>query len=182
MTAVIAFDVKTIDTLSMTRPTLTPPRCAAVLLISAASLFLNNPAASATNGGTVVPLKNVLRACDFTQLTGGAAQDNATASSVIRATGGTVAADVHLADAGSPGTHYVVRLIQSPRASNSPCDSGGPGVAVGGLDSDGGGQATTTVQGSIQAGTTGAWVFISRQGQSSQTPVEFYTSDFIAPV
>ena len=182
MTAVIALAVKSIDTLSMTRPTLTLTRCAAVLVISATSLTLGDPAASATNSGTVVPLRSVLRACDFSPIIGGAPQNNATASSVVRASGGTVAAEVHLADASSPGTHYEVRLIQAPRASNSPCDAGGPGVAVGGLDSDGGGQATTTVQGSIAQGTTGAWVFISRPAQYSQAPAEYYTSDFIAPV
>jgi hypothetical protein len=143
---------------------------------------LGNPAASATNGGTVVPLKSTLRTCDFSAITSGAAQTNATASSIIRASGGMVTAEVHLADAGSPGTHYDVRLIQAPRASNSPCDSAGPGVAVGSLDSDGGGQATTTLRDSIRSGTTGAWVFIQRPGQFSQAPAEYYTSDFIAPV
>jgi hypothetical protein len=47
-----------------------------------------------------------------------AAQSDAAASSVIRATGGTVAAEVHLANPSSLGTHYDVRLIQLPRASN----------------------------------------------------------------
>jgi hypothetical protein len=146
-----------------------------------------NPAVAAavpagTGGATVVPLRSILRTCDFTPIIGGPAQSNATASSVIRATGGSVAAEVHLADAGSPGTHYEVRLIQSPRASNSPCDAAGPGVAVGGLDSDAGGQATTTLQGSVQSGTTGVWVFISRPGQFSQAPAEYYTSDFVAPI
>ncbi|MDT5229593.1 MAG: hypothetical protein QOJ56_3910 [Mycobacterium sp.] len=56
----------------------------------------------------------------------------------------------------------------------------GPGVAVGGLDSDGAGQATTTLQDSIQPGTTGVWVFIQRPSQFSQNPAEFYTSDFVA--
>jgi hypothetical protein len=166
----------------MTRPTRTLTRCAVVLFISATSVSLGNPAASATNGGTVVPLKSTLRACDFSPIASGAAKTSATASSVIRASGGTVTAEVHLADASSPGTHYEVRLIQAPRASNSPCDSPGPGVAVGSLDSDGAGQATTTLQDGIRSGTTGAWVFIQRPGQFSQAPVEYYTSDFIAPV
>jgi hypothetical protein len=103
-------------------------------------------------------------------------------SSVIRASGGMVTAEVHLADAHSPGTHYDVRLIQAPRASNSPCGSAGPGVAVGSLDSDGAGIANTTLQSSIQSGTTGAWLFVQRPSEFSQAPVEYYTSDFIAPV
>ncbi|HEY9303476.1 MAG TPA: hypothetical protein VIO95_04205 [Mycobacterium sp.] len=55
-------------------------------------------------------------------------------------------------------------------------------MTVGSLDSDGGGVATTTLQSSIQPGTTGAWVFVQRPSQFSQAPVEYYTSDFIAPV
>ena len=172
--------------MSLTISKLTRRTFPAVLAVASAL----NPAVAATasaapagtNGGTTVPLRSILRACDFSPIRSGAAQTNATASSVIRATGGTVAAQVHLADAAAPGTHYEVRLIQWPRASNSPCDSAGPGVAVGGLDSDGAGQATSTLQDSIRPGTTGVWVFIQRPGQFSQAPAEYYTSDFTAPV
>ncbi|HME78407.1 MAG TPA: hypothetical protein VKI00_22995 [Mycobacterium sp.] len=73
-------------------------------------------------------------------------------------------------------------LIQAPRASSSLCGSGGPGVAVGSLDTDGAGQAATTLQDRIQSGTTGAWILIQQPSPYSQTPTEFYTSDFIAPV
>ena len=164
----------------MKRPT--PTRCAAALLLSATSFFLVTPAASATNGGTVVPLSSILRACDYTPINGGAPQNNASATSVIRSTGGTVTAEVRLSNPGSAGTHYDVRLIQAPRASTSPCDAGGPGVVLGGLDTDAVGQASTTVQGGIQSGAAGAWVFISRPSPYSQTPAEYYTSDFVAPV
>jgi hypothetical protein len=122
-----------------------------------------------------------LRACDFNQIPGGAAQNSAAASAIIGVTGGTVSAEVHLAEPGAPGAHYNVSLIQAPRASNSPCGSPGPGVVVGGLDSDGVGQATT-LQDSLRPGTTGAWVFIQRPSPYSQNPAEFYTSDFVAAV
>jgi hypothetical protein len=184
--AVVASALETFNNSIMIRPISTLTRCAAILALTATALPLNTVAASAapagTNGGMTVPLRSILRACDFSPIRSGAAQTNATASSVIRATGGTVAAQVHLADAAAPGTHYEVRLIQWPRASNSPCDSAGPGVAVGGLDSDGAGQATSTLQDSIRPGTTGVWVFIQRPGQFSQAPAEYYTSDFTAPV
>ena len=91
-------------------------------------------------------------------------------------------AEVHLAEPGAPGAHYNVSLIQAPRASSAPCTSPGPGVAVGSLDSDGVGQATTTVQDSIRPGTTGVWVFIQQPNPYSQSPAEVYTSDFVAPV
>jgi hypothetical protein len=169
--------------MSLTISKLTRRALPAVLAVGSAL----NPAVAAavpasTNGGTVVPLRSILRACDFSPIRSGAAQTNATASSVIRATGGTVSAEVHLADAGSPGTHYDVSLIQSPRASSAPCTSPGPGVAVGSLDSDGVGQATTTVHDSIRPGTTGVWVFIQRPSPYSQAPAEFYTSDFVASI
>lgn len=146
-----------------------------------------NPAVAAavpagTNGGTVVPLRSILRACDFSPIPGGAAQNRAATSSVIRTTGGTVSAEVQLSEPGSPGAHYDVSLIQAPRGSSAPCTSPGPGVAVGSLDSDGVGQASTTVQDSIRPGTTGVWVFIRQPSPYSQTPAEFYTSDFVASV
>jgi hypothetical protein len=169
--------------MSLTISTLTR-RAFPAVLVAASAL---NPAVAAavpagTSGGTVVPLRSILRTCDFSPIPGGAAQSDATASAVIRATGGTVAAEVRLANPGSLGTHYDVMLIQSPRPSNSPCGSAGPGVAVGGLDSVGPGQATTTVQDSIRPGTTGVWVFIQRPSQFSQNPAEFYTSDFVVLV
>jgi hypothetical protein len=166
----------------------TPIRCAAVLAAALTAFPLATVAASAdptaSNSTTVVPLKNTLRSCDFsgTNSTVVAARADASVSSVIRAAGSTVTAEVHLSDPSSPGSHYDVRLIQAPRVSQSPCGPGAPGVAVGSLDSDGAGQATTTVQDSIRSGTTGAWVFVQRPSQFSQDPAEFYTSDFVATV
>jgi hypothetical protein len=164
----------------MTRPTSALTRCAITLTILAAAGATAAPAAA--SAGTPVPLRSVLRACDFTPIQWYSAQSDGSASSAIRAGGGTVTAEVYLSEPGSPNTHFDVRLIQAPRASNSPCGAGGPGVAVGGLDTDGAGQATTTLQDSIQSGTTGVWVFVQRPNLYSQGPAEFYTSDFIAPV
>jgi hypothetical protein len=143
-----------------------------------------NPAvaAAAPTGGTSVALASTWRACDFSLIPAAGGQNDATTSAVVHATGGTVTAEVHLVNPSAAGTHYEVRLIQAPRAANSPCGSAGPGVAVGGLDSDGGGQATTTVQDSIRPGTTGVWVSIQRPSPYSQTPAEFYSSDIITPV
>jgi hypothetical protein len=146
-----------------------------------------NPAVAAaaptgTSGGTLVQLRSILRACDYSPISTGASVNNATTAAVIRVTGGTVAADVQLSETSSPGTHFDVILIQAPRASTLPCTSPGPGVAVAGLDTDGVGQGATTVRDSIHSGTTGVWIFIRRANPYSQTPAEFYTSDFIAPV
>ncbi|MFZ1161107.1 hypothetical protein [Mycobacterium sp.] len=153
-------------------------RCAVPIVIALAG----STAPAVADGGTVVPLRSILRACDFSPIPDLASANRATASAVIHTSGGTVTADVHLAEPGQPGTHYDVSLIQLPRASSASCDVAGPGVAVAGLDSDGVGQGSTTVRDSIRSGTTGVWVFIRRPAQFAQSPAEFYTSDFPATV
>lgn len=171
----------TIDRMSLTISALTrravlPGIAVAFTSISAVTI------AAPVSAATTVPLRSILRACDFSPIPRAAAENYATTSAVIRVSGGTVAADVKLAEPGSPNTHFDVSLIQAPLASTSSCTSPGPGVAVGGLDTDGVGQAAATVQDSVRSGTTGVWVFVRRPNPYSQTPTEFYTSDFVAPV
>jgi hypothetical protein len=79
---------------------------------------------------------------------------------------------------GSSGPEEAIK----GRAASSPCGSAGPGVAIGSLDTDSARQASTTLQDNIQSGTTGVWVFIQSPSPFSQTPAEFYTSDFVASV
>jgi hypothetical protein len=153
-------------------------RCAVPVVVALAGSI----APAAAEGGTVVPMRSILRACDFSPIPDRSSSDPATASAVIHVNGGAVTAEVHLAEPGQPNTHYDVSLIQVPRASNAPCDGPGPGVAVGGLDSDGVGVANTTVRDGLRSGTTGVWVFIRRPSAISQSPAEFYTSDFPASV
>jgi hypothetical protein len=38
------------------------------------------------------------------------------------------------------------------------------------------------VQGPIASGATGAWVIVERPSDHSQTPAEFYTSEYIAAI
>jgi hypothetical protein len=155
---------------------------AALAIAAMFSAAVTVPASAA--GETLVPLRSMFRTCDFTAINNGAApaQSDAAVSAVVRKTGGTVSAEVHLSEPTSPGTHFNVSLIQAPRASSAPCYTPGPGVAVGGLDTDGAGQATTTVQDGIRSGTTGVWVFVQRPNPYSQSPMEYYTSDYLVPV
>jgi hypothetical protein len=153
-------------------------RCAVPVAVALAGSI----APAAAESGTVVPLRSILRACDFSPIPDLSSANRATASAVIHINGGTATAEVHLAEPGQPNTHYDVSLIQVPRASTAPCDIPGPGVAVAGLDSDGLGQGTTTVRDSLRSGTTGVWVFVRRPAQFAQSPAEFYTSDFAASV
>jgi hypothetical protein len=132
--------------------------------------------------GTVVPMRSILRACDFSPLPDFASTSRATAAAVIHKSGGTVTADIQFAEPGEPGAHLDVDLIQVSLPANAPCDGPGPGVAVGALNPDGVGVASTTVRDSLRSGTTGVWVFIRQASSRSQSPAEFYTSDFPVPV
>lgn len=137
------------------------------------------PAATASaDTGTVVPLRGILRSCDYNAIPDRSSTNRGTASAVVRTSGGSATADVHFAEPSAPGAHYDVALIQIPRASNAPCDGPGPGVAVASLDTDGAGVGNTTVSARLQPGATGVWVFIRQPSPISQSPAEFYTSDF----
>jgi len=96
-------------------------------------------------------------------------------------TGSDVTADLQIVGA-LPDTPYDVRLIEMPRASSASCNAGDPGVAAAVLQTDDGGAGGVTVSDPISPGATGMWMFISRPGELSQTPAEFYTSDFVVPL
>lgn len=153
-------------------------RCAVPVVVALAGSAVPASAES----GTVVPMRSILRACDFSPIPDLASTDRGMASAVIHSSGGSVTADVHFAEPSAPNAHFDVALIQAPRASSSPCDGPGPGVAVGSLNTDGAGIANTTVSDRLQSGTTGVWVFIRQPNPYSQSPAEFYTSDFKAKV
>jgi len=66
--------------------------------------------------------------------------------------------------------------------SSAPCWSGDPGVAVGSLNTDGGGNSSVTISDAIEPGATQAWIWITRPDAFSQNPAEFYTTDVAAPI
>jgi hypothetical protein len=150
-------------------------RCAVPVVVALAA----SVAPASAESGTVVPMRSVLRACDFSPIPDRASMDRGTASAVIHTSGNSVSADVQFAEPSAPNSHFDVALIQAPRASSSPCDGPGPGVAMGSLNTNGAGIANTTVSGTLSSGATGAWVFIRQANPYSQSPQEFYTSDFI---
>jgi hypothetical protein len=139
-------------------------------------------APASAEAGTLVPMRGIARACDYSPISDYASTDDATASAVIHNSGGAVTADIHFAEAGAPNAHYDVGLIQLPRPATAPCEGPGPGVAVGALNTDGGGVANTTVRDTLRSGTTGVWVVIRQPSPKSQSPAEVYTSDFPAKV
>jgi hypothetical protein len=158
---------------------------ATVVAIPAAALTVGIEQAAAggpsEGGGTLLGFAQVYRRCDFSANTHIGASGFARPTAVLRTTSGEIIADVQIATA-VPGAHYDVRLIQMPRPSSTPCGAGDPGVAVGSLETDDAGAAATTVRGPIAPGATGVWMFISRPGEFSQTPAEFYTTDYVAKI
>ncbi|MCV7031866.1 hypothetical protein [Mycobacterium sherrisii] len=138
-------------------------------------------AADSSAAGKFVPVTAKFRACDFTWAINVPTNGTGTGHAIIgRGASNEVVAQVQLA-AAEPQAHYNVRLIQSPRTSPG-CAAGDPGVAVGGIDTDGSGAGTVTVRGGIAAGTTGVWVFVDRPSPHSQRPIDFYTSEIITPI
>lgn len=157
--------------------------CAAAITvaISPATTFGIVKAAAETR----VSLKGDLRRCDFSLVASAPSEYRpvlGSGSSVIHIAGSRAIAEVHLFDGSSPGTHFDVGLIQEPRPSSATCGPGDPGTAFTGMDTDGGGSGTATVQDAIRPGTTGVWVIVERPSEFSQTPAEYYTSEFVAPV
>jgi hypothetical protein len=151
-------------------------------VVAAAGVLVISPAvASATPGSTaVMPLIGKFRACDFTLEKWVSAHGYTRAVAHLSTSGPNVVATVDLATA-EPNTNYDVRIIQTPRASIG-CAPGAPGVVTGNLQTDAGGAGSTTLQGQIDSSATGAWVMVQRPAPYSQTPAEFYTSEFIGSI
>jgi hypothetical protein len=159
--------------------------CAATLTLVNTPAVTFEIANAAAESGTRVALDSDLRRCDFSRVDTGAPVQHprlGSGSALIQRTGSKAVAEVHLVDAPDPGTHYDVGLIEEPRPSSATCGPGDPGTAFTGMDTDGAGNGTVTVQDTIRQGTTGVWVIIERGDPHSENPAEFYTSEFVAPV
>jgi hypothetical protein len=156
---------------------------ALVVAASPAAFSPGTAAADSTGPGrtTFLPFAQTLRRCDFSAIRYSGPAGYGRATAVVRSTGSNMAADVQLVTA-LPGTRYDVRLIQLPHPSSVPCNAGDPGTSAGVLNTDAAGAGSVTVQGPIVPGATHAWVFISRPAEFSQTPAEFYTTDYTAAI
>lgn len=153
----------------------------AAIALAAVGLASLGSAPVASADDQLVPMPGVFRGCSFSAKTFVPAVGYGRAFAIISPIRqGTVAAQVQIATA-RPGTHYVVRLIQTPRPSIS-CGPTDPGVTAASLDTDGVGAASVTVQAPALPGATGAWVSIDLPSEYSQTPLEHYTSDYIASI
>lgn len=141
-------------------------------------------AAAAPTAATIVPLDSVLRRCDFSQSAVNPQVPRTgfgSGSGLIHTAGATVFAEVHFVNTDQPGSHYDVTLVQLPRPASAACGPADPGVASSGLDLDGSGRGTATVQDRIRPGATGVWVSVARPNPHSQNPIEYYNSEFVVP-
>jgi hypothetical protein len=158
---------------------------AAAITVAIAPMTTFEIVKAAADGGTRVSLKADLRRCDFSLVTSAPTEYRPVLGSgltVIHIAGSRAIAEVHLFDGSSPGTHFDVGLIQEPRPSSATCGPGDPGTAFTGMDTDGAGLGAATVQDAIRPDTTGVWVIVARPNGFSQSPAEYYTSEFVAPV
>lgn len=135
--------------------------------------------AAASSGATTLPFLQVLRRCDFSERQYVGATGYGRGSALVGRQGGDVVADV-VFNTGRPNTAYEVKLIQMPRSSADPCPAGAPGVAGTWVVTDAAGAAAVVLRGPVMQGATGAWLSMTRPGQFSQLPAEFYTSGFVA--
>ncbi|MBB2992725.1 hypothetical protein FHR72_004229 [Mycolicibacterium iranicum] len=140
------------------------------------------PAAAAPGAGpTPLPFQQTLRRCDFTEFQYFGPAFYGRPSGSLRVEGGEVVADILFAT-GAANTRYDLKLIQVDRPSAQPCNPGDPGVAGTTLFTDAAGAGSATVRAPKAPGATGAWVSLTRPGQFSQLPEEFYTTNFVVPI
>jgi hypothetical protein len=150
--------------------------------VGAQTAAADGPTGSGGGGGaTFVAFTQIFRRCDFSTNTHVGPTGNAGPSALVRKTGAGVVADVQVVRA-IPGTVYVVGLVQMPHSSAVGCNPGDPGVISAVLTADDAGNGGVTLSGPIAPGGTGVWMYVSRPGYMSQTPDEFYTSDFVVPI
>jgi hypothetical protein len=134
-----------------------------------------------SGGATFVSFAQTLRRCDFSSGMYTGPTGDARATALVHITDSEVIADAVLVTA-IPNTPYDVRIIQMPRSSATSCNAGDPGVTGGVLLTDGAGAGGVSLHGPVVSGATGAWLYITRPGERSQTPAEFYTSDFVVQI
>jgi hypothetical protein len=154
---------------------------AAAMVVGMPAVLTVGVGSAGAEGATFLAFAQIFRRCDFSTNTHIGPTGFARPTALVRSTGPDVIADVQIATA-IPDTPYDVRVIQMPRSSASGCNAGDPGVIAGVLLTDDGGAGSLTLRGPVASGATGAWMFISRPGEFSQTPAEFYTSDFVVPI
>jgi hypothetical protein len=143
------------------------------------------PGAGTATAAAPIPINSDLRNCDFSLVATSQQVPRTTVgrgTADIRTSGSTVVADVHMTFSNQPGAHFDAGLIQVPRPSSATCDPGDPGTTYTSLDTDPSGTANVTITAPIRQGTTGVFILVKTPQPHNQTPGEFYTTEYLAPV
>lgn len=150
------------------------------IALAAAALPALTALAAPAHAASTQLLLTEMRSCDFNHVDYAHTPGKALPYAHITSDGHTATARVDIRQA-TPNARYVVRLIPAPHAKLG-CQAGDPSVGTATLDTDGAGTGSATAQVPIGTGVSGMWVAVDLPAPYSQTPTEFYTSTFTAPV
>ncbi|MCG5430781.1 hypothetical protein LV457_00510 [Mycobacterium sp. MYCO198283] len=146
-----------------------------------APLFVAAAPAHAANG-VILPFSAFPRRCDWsTTAVSPRPAQTGSGTAVVNSDGHQVSADITFL--GGYNLRFEARLIQVPRPTSAPCNSGAdPGVAAGVLQLNDVGQGSLTLRDTIEPGATGVWVYLFQPSDETQQVTQFFSSDLIAPV
>jgi hypothetical protein len=137
-------------------------------------------ASASAAGGYRMILLATMHTCDFQPVDHAIGRAGATPLAEITTDRHSASAHIDLTN-GTPNVHYVVRLIPAPHAVLG-CLAGDPSITTGTLRTDDSGTGSATLQAHLASGTTGMWLAVDLPSTHSQTPAEFYSSNYIATV
>jgi hypothetical protein len=119
-----------------------------------------------------------MRACNFQQVEHVSGRTWARPRAEITTAGGVVVARVDITD-GASNARYVVRLIPAPHPTLG-CLAGDPSITTGAMVTDDNGTGSAMLQSQVASGVTGVWLAVDLPALHSQTPEEFYSSNYVA--
>lgn len=157
-------------------------RMVAVMAATIAVIVTCATVASAepTAAGYRMTLLPTMRACNFQQVNHVFGRSWARPRAEITTAGGVVIAHVDMTD-GASDARYVVRLIPAPHPMLG-CLAGDPSITTGALVTDDNGTGGATLQSRVTSGADGVWLAVDLPAPHSQTPEEFYSSNYVAAV
>ena len=121
-----------------------------------------------------------MHTCDFQPVSHVFGRTGAEPFAEITSDGHTAVAHIDLTSA-TPDATYLTRMIPAPHAILG-CQPGNPTITTGTLATDDRGAGTATLRANIHSGITGMWLALDLPSAHSQTPQEFYSSNYIASV
>lgn len=121
-----------------------------------------------------------MHTCDFQLVTSPEGHPGAKPLAEISSDGHVAVARVDMTS-GARNVQYLVRMIPAPHPPLG-CLPGDPSIVTGALQTDDSGTGTATIRMAVAPGVTGMWLAVDLPSVHSQTPQEFYSSNYIASV